>query len=384
MSRISSSALRNLAAGWSRGGPLLGGELSAMVAASAVEGQAQRVMTAATGGGKAFGGRRLLSSSSSFLNLFHPHQGHASGSCSRCGSTCRCASCCRCSSCHLSSSNAQRGMTTSATTSSSSTPSAPFSDPRRRCSPFSEDPHRRRSISSSAASSSPPVVDVTVASMGESITEGTVAAVLKSPGESVAADEVIAHIETDKVTIDVRAPFFGKVTSLEVKEGDSVVVGQVVCKVEEGAEGAVAAKPAAEAAEKQQRREPAAAAAAAAAPPPPPPLHPAPSPPPPPSPPRKKQSQRRKPSISFPARLTKAGVRISSLSAGDAKEARAAIRAAELDGPELAERLSRGRPAGSNATIPLYVGTERGTKLSASRVLSDREMEMIELGGAAP
>ena len=200
----------------------------------------------------------------------------------------------------------------------------------------------------------------------------------------MAADEVIAQIETDKVTIDVRAPFSGKVTSLEVKEGDSVVVGQVVCKVEEGAEGAVAAKPAAEAAEKQQRREPAAAAAAAAAPPPPPTLHLAPSPPPPPSPPRKNPSQRRKPSISFPARLTKAGVRISSLSAGDAKEARAAIRAAELDGPELAERLSRGRPAGSNATIPLYVGTERGTKLSASRVLSDREMEMIELGGAAP
>ena len=70
--------------------------------------------------------------------------------------------------------------------------------------------------------------------MGESITEGTVAAVLKSPGESVAADEVIAQIETDKVTIDVRAPSSGKVSSLEVKEGETVVVGQVVAKVEEG------------------------------------------------------------------------------------------------------------------------------------------------------
>lgn len=242
-------------------------------------------------------------------------------------------------------------------------------------------PNRRRSISFSASSTSP-ISDVTVASMGESITEGTVAAILKSAGDAVAADEVIAQIETDKVTIDVRAPFSGKIASLEVKEGESVFVGQVVAKVEEGAEGAavaasVAAKPAA-AKQQQQQEEPAVAAAAApaAAPPPPPP-------PASPSQPRK-QAQRRKPSISFPARLTKAGVRISSLSASEAKAARAAIKAAELDGPELAERLSRGRPAGSNATIPLYVGTERGTKLSASRVLSDREMEMIELGGAAP
>ena len=262
--------------------------------------------------------------------------------------------------------------TTTTTTSSSSPPpppSSPFADPLH---------HRRRSISSSSASSSP-VVDVTVASMGESITEGTVAAVLKSPGEAVAADEVIAQIETDKVTIDVRAPFSGKITSLEVKEGQSVVVGQVVAKVEEGSEGSVvaAAKPvAAEAA--AEKHQPAATSVAAAPPSTPPRPSAAPSPP------RKQSSQRRKPSISFPARLTRAGVRISSLSASDAREARAAIRAAELDGPELAERLSRGRPAGSNATIPLYVGTERGTKLSASRVLSDREMEMIELGGAAP
>lgn len=243
----------------------------------------------------------------------------------------------------------------------------------------------QRSISFSVYStSSPPISDVTVASMGESITEGTVAVVLKSPGDAVGADEVIAQIETDKVTIDVRSPFAGKIASLEVKEGESVVVGQVVAKVEEGAEGnaAVAAKPAA--VEKEQHQDPAAAAAVAAAAAAPTVAPPRPASPPHPPLPRKQAPQRRKPSISFPARLTKAGVRISSLPASEAKAARAAIKAAELDGPELAERLSRGRPAGSNATIPLYVGTERGTKLSASRVLSDREMEMIELGGAAP
>jgi pyruvate/2-oxoglutarate dehydrogenase complex dihydrolipoamide acyltransferase (E2) component len=266
--------------------------------------------------------------------------------------------------------------TSAATTTATTTTSAPTTSSRH--------PHRR--LISSSPSPAAPVVDVTVASMGESISEGTVAAVLKAPGDAVAADEVIAQIETDKVTIDVRAPAAGKVTSLEVKEGESVVVGQVVAKVEEGAEGAVAAeKPAAVAPEKE---EPAAVAPVAAVAPAAAPAAAAPSPPPPSSPRRQQQQQnqspRRKPSISFPARLTRAGVRISSLSASDAREARAAIRAAELDEHELAERLSRGRRAGSNATIPLYVGTERGTKLSASRVLSDREMEMIELGGAAP
>lgn len=357
-----------------------------MTMTTIMEGQAQRAVV----GGKAFG--RSLSSSassssvppSSFLDLFHQGGHHSSGSCSRCGSACRCASCCRCRS-SSSSSVARRGMMTTASAATTTSSLSPTSNPHRH----RHHRHRRRSVSSSsAASSSPPVVDVTVASMGESITEGTVAAVLKAPGESVAADEVIAQIETDKVTIDVRAPFSGKISSLEVKEGETVVVGQVVAKVEEGATtagevsspAAAAAKPeAAAAAEKKKKEEPAASAAAAA----PPPARPSavPSPP----PPRKQtQQQRRKPSISFPARLTRAGVRISSLPAGEAREARAALAAAELDGPELAERLSRGRPAGSNATIPLYVGTERGTKLSASRVLSDREMEMIELGGAAP
>lgn len=61
-----------------------------------------------------------------------------------------------------------------------------------------------------------PVVDVPVPSMGESITEGSVAAVLKQPGQAVAADDIILQIETDKVTIDVRAPQQGVMTSILV------------------------------------------------------------------------------------------------------------------------------------------------------------------------
>ena len=76
---------------------------------------------------------------------------------------------------------------------------------------------------------------VAVPAMGDSITEGSIAAVLKGPGDAVEADEVIAQIETDKVTIDVRAPNAGTVVDVLVKEGDSVTVGQGVCTVEAGA-----------------------------------------------------------------------------------------------------------------------------------------------------
>ncbi len=61
-----------------------------------------------------------------------------------------------------------------------------------------------------------PVLDVPVPSMGESITEGTVADILKQPGEALAADDIILQIETDKVTIDVRAPHDGVLTSVKV------------------------------------------------------------------------------------------------------------------------------------------------------------------------
>ena len=80
--------------------------------------------------------------------------------------------------------------------------------------------------------------------MGDSITEGSIAAVLKAPGDAVAVDEVIAQIETDKVTIDVRAPAAGVIGEILVKEGDTVNVGQGVATLTEGG-AAPAAAPAA-------------------------------------------------------------------------------------------------------------------------------------------
>jgi len=89
--------------------------------------------------------------------------------------------------------------------------------------------------------------DVQVPALGESITEGTLAQWLKKPGEQVAEDEPIASLETDKVAVEVPSPSNGVLTEQLVKEGDTVAVGAVIARIEEGAVAAASA-PAKEAA----------------------------------------------------------------------------------------------------------------------------------------
>ena len=69
---------------------------------------------------------------------------------------------------------------------------------------------------------------ILVPSLGESVSEGIVAAWLKQPGEAVAADEVVMELETDKVTIEVLAPEAGTLSSHEVGEGETVEPGAVL------------------------------------------------------------------------------------------------------------------------------------------------------------
>ena len=89
--------------------------------------------------------------------------------------------------------------------------------------------------------------DVKVPALGESITEGTLAQWLKKAGETVAADEPIATLETDKVTVDVPAPAAGVLSETLAKEGDSVEVGAVIARIDEGGKAAgVAAETPAE------------------------------------------------------------------------------------------------------------------------------------------
>ena len=79
--------------------------------------------------------------------------------------------------------------------------------------------------------------DVEVPALGESITEGTLAQWLKKPGEAVAADEPIASLETDKVSVEVPSPVAGVLTEQLVAEGETVAVGAIIARIDQGAAG---------------------------------------------------------------------------------------------------------------------------------------------------
>jgi 2-oxoglutarate dehydrogenase E2 component (dihydrolipoamide succinyltransferase) len=87
-------------------------------------------------------------------------------------------------------------------------------------------------------------IELKVPTVGESITEVQMGEWLKGEGDSVTRDEVIAKIETDKVTVDLTAPNDGVLSQIKVKQGQTANVGDVIAYIEEGAAGA--AKPKAE------------------------------------------------------------------------------------------------------------------------------------------
>ncbi len=86
--------------------------------------------------------------------------------------------------------------------------------------------------------------DIKVPTLGESVTTATVARWMKKAGESVAADEPLVELETDKVTVEVGAPQAGMLAEIIAPEGAEVEVGALLGRVVEG-EGVAAAPVAA-------------------------------------------------------------------------------------------------------------------------------------------
>jgi 2-oxoglutarate dehydrogenase E2 component (dihydrolipoamide succinyltransferase) len=90
------------------------------------------------------------------------------------------------------------------------------------------------------------IVEVKVPQLSESVAEATLLQWKKKPGESVAADEILIEIETDKVVLEVPAPAAGVLAELVVADGGTVVSDQLIARIDtEAVAGAAASAPAA-------------------------------------------------------------------------------------------------------------------------------------------
>ena len=88
------------------------------------------------------------------------------------------------------------------------------------------------------------MTEVRVPTLGESVTEATVATWFKKPGDAVAQDEMLCELETDKVTVEVPSPAAGTLADIVAAEGETVGVDALLANISEGA-GAGAPAPAA-------------------------------------------------------------------------------------------------------------------------------------------
>ena len=74
-------------------------------------------------------------------------------------------------------------------------------------------------------------VEIKVPTLGESVTEATIARWFKKAGDSVNADEPLVELETDKVTLEVNAPASGHLAEVLADEGSDVGVGTVLGRI---------------------------------------------------------------------------------------------------------------------------------------------------------
>lgn len=72
------------------------------------------------------------------------------------------------------------------------------------------------------------MTEIRVPTLGESVTEATVATWFKKPGETVSTDEMICELETDKVTVEVPAPISGVLSEIIANEGETVAVNALL------------------------------------------------------------------------------------------------------------------------------------------------------------
>ncbi|MBG0802717.1 2-oxoglutarate dehydrogenase complex dihydrolipoyllysine-residue succinyltransferase [Methylocystis sp. H4A] len=108
------------------------------------------------------------------------------------------------------------------------------------------------------------MAEIRVPTLGESVTEATIGRWFKKAGDAVRADEALAELETDKVTLEVNAPAAGVLAEIVAKEGETVGPGALLGQIAEGAEGAAAPAKSGETGGKSAAPKPAPAPAAPA------------------------------------------------------------------------------------------------------------------------
>ncbi|MBS1145453.1 MAG: dihydrolipoyllysine-residue succinyltransferase [Proteobacteria bacterium] len=109
------------------------------------------------------------------------------------------------------------------------------------------------------------IIEVQVPQLSESVAEGTLASWKKKIGEAVARDEILIDIETDKVVLEVPSPGAGVLVEIIKGDGETVVSGELIARIDTAAKAGAAA-PAAEAPKAAAAAPAAAPAPAAAAP----------------------------------------------------------------------------------------------------------------------
>ena len=76
------------------------------------------------------------------------------------------------------------------------------------------------------------LANVTMPQLGESVTEGTIGAWLKQPGDSIEKYESLAEVITDKVNAEIPSPYTGVIKELKVPENEPVPIGTLICTIE--------------------------------------------------------------------------------------------------------------------------------------------------------
>ncbi|MPZ66801.1 MAG: 2-oxoglutarate dehydrogenase, E2 component, dihydrolipoamide succinyltransferase [Pseudonocardiaceae bacterium] len=119
-------------------------------------------------------------------------------------------------------------------------PSAAAQQPQVQESPGQESPAQASGDSGSSGGSG---TTVSMPALGESVTEGTVTRWLKQVGDTVAVDEPLLEVSTDKVDTEIPSPVAGTVLAITVSEDETVEVGAALAVVGSGSDGETSAEP---------------------------------------------------------------------------------------------------------------------------------------------